>query len=255
MPYVNVDAHRLFYAHSQVRDTGTLVVVLIHGVGGSHLNWPRDLRRLPKAAVVALDLPGHGRSDGPGYDTIENYLAVLIGFLDATATNRVVIVGHSMGGAIAQLAALACPQRVAGLVLIGTGARLQGGPTVLERQKSDSGNVIDSILRSAWAESTPEELKRLGRQPLDKIAPQVIHDDLRACKRFDLVGRLGEIGAPTLVICGQEDHMTPPEYSKYLAENIPGARLTIIENGGHMVALEQARAVANAVTEFIQHLC
>jgi len=231
-----------------------LVAVLVHGVGGSHLYWPRELRRLPKVTVFAVDLPGHGRSDGPGCDTIEGYLAALIGLLDATATNRAVIIGHSMGGAVAQLAALTCPQRVAGLVLIGSGARLQGGPTALDRLNSDSGNVIDSILRLAWAESTPEELKRLARQSLDEIAPNVIHDDLRACKRFDLVGRANEIDVPTLVICGQEDHITPPKYSTYLAENIPGAHLTIVGDGGHMVALEQASAVANAVTEFIQHL-
>jgi pimeloyl-ACP methyl ester carboxylesterase len=231
-----------------------MVVVLVHGVGGSHLYWPRELQRLPSATVLALDLPGHGRSDGPGCNTIESYRDALVGFLDATATQRAVIVGHSMGGAVALLAALTHPQRVAGLVLIGTGARLRGGPSVLERLNSSSKNVIDSILRSAWAESTPEELTRLARQPLDEISPQVIHDDLRACRRFDVVGRLNEIGASTLVICGQEDHMTPPEYSKYLAENIPGARLLVIENGGHMVALEQARAVAGAITGHLQEL-
>jgi pimeloyl-ACP methyl ester carboxylesterase len=252
MPYVNVGARSLFFARSRPEGASSTVVVLVHGVGGSHLYWPRELRRLPQATVLALDLPGHGRSDGPGCETIEGYRDALVGFLDGAATHRVVIVGHSMGGAVALLAALTHPQRVAGLVLIGTGARLRGGPSVLERLNSNSKNVIDSILRSAWAESTPEELTRLARQPLDEVSPQVIHADLRACRRFDVVGRLNEIGAPTLVICGQEDHMTPPEYSRQLAENIPGARLLVIENGGHMVALEQAPAVAGAITDYLQ---
>jgi pimeloyl-ACP methyl ester carboxylesterase len=252
MPYVNVGARSLFFARSRPEGASSTVVVLVHGVGGSHLYWPRELRRLPQATVLALDLPGHGRSDGPGCETIEGYRDALVGFLDGAATHRVVIVGHSMGGAVALLAALTHPQRVAGLVLIGTGARLRGGPSVLERLNSNSKNVINSILRSAWAESTPEELTRLARQPLDEVSPQVIHADLRACRRFDVVGRLNEIGAPTLVICGQEDHMTPPEYSRQLAENIPGARLLVIENGGHMVALEQAPAVAGAITDYLQ---
>lgn len=252
MPYVNVGARRLFFACSRSGGASATEVMLVHGVGGSHLYWPRGLRRLPQATVLALDLPGHGRSGGPGCETIEGYRDALVGFLDATATHRAVIVGHSMGGAVALLAALSHPQRVNGLVLIGTGARLRGGPSVLERLDSGSNNAIDSILRSAWAESTPEELTRLARQTLDAVSSQVIHADLRACRRFDVVGRLNEIGAPTLVICGQEDHMTPPEYGRHLAENIPGARLLVIEDGGHMVALEQAGVVAGAIADYLQ---
>ena len=88
MPYAKVKAQRLFYTpvRSRTRDAPTLV--LIHGAGGSHLHWPPELRRLPAATVHALDLPGHGRSDGPGYDTITAYVTVLIGFLDATGTDR-----------------------------------------------------------------------------------------------------------------------------------------------------------------------
>jgi pimeloyl-ACP methyl ester carboxylesterase len=254
MPYVSAHNHRLFYAQTQARGPDAPVLVLIHGAGGSHLHWPAELRRLPGATVYALDLSGHGRSDGPGCDVIADYVSVLVGFLDATATHRAVLVGHSMGGAIAQMAALIHPERVAGLVLVGTGARLRVAPSILEGVLGDFEGAVDLITRFAWADGVPAELTRLGRDTLAETPPQILHGDFVACDTFDVMLRLGEISAPTLVIAGTADHLTPHKYGAYLAGHIPNARLVTIEGGGHMMALEQPDAVADAVAGFIQVL-
>jgi pimeloyl-ACP methyl ester carboxylesterase len=254
MPNVSAQGRQLFYAQTRARKPGAPTLVLIHGAGGNHLHWPAELRRLPGATVYALDLPGHGRSEGPGCDTIKGYVSTLIGFLDATGTQHAVLMGHSMGGAIAQMTALIHPERVAGLVLVGTGARLRVAPAILKGVLGDFDTAIELITHFAWAADAPAELTRLGRDTLAETSPQVLHGDFVACDTFDVMERLEEIGAPTLVIAGTADHLTPQKYGAYLAGHIPNARLVTIEGGGHMMALEQADAVASAVAEFIAEL-
>jgi pimeloyl-ACP methyl ester carboxylesterase len=254
MPYAQTDDRRLFYTRTpgQIPDAPTLI--LLHGAGGSHLHWPAGLRRLPGATVYALDLPGHSRSDGPGCETIADYVAALIGFLDATGTERAVLVGHSMGGAIAQMTALTFPERVAGLVLVGTGARLRVAPAVLEGVLHEFEGTADLITRWSWAEGVPRDMVRLGRQALSETPPEVLHGDFVACDAFDVMARLGEVRAPTLVVAGTADRLTPHKYGAYLAEHIPDARLVTVEGGGHMMALEQPSVVIQAVIEFIKEL-
>ncbi len=251
MPYVTVNDRRLYFA--QHRQAGP-ALLLIHGAGGNHLHWPAELRRLPGASVYALDLPGHGRSEGAGCDTIKAYVQVVVGLLDALEVERAVLVGHSMGGGISQMMALDHPDRVAGLVLVGTGARLRVAPTILEGLLNEPEQAIELITGWAWAPGAPEPLVDLGRQAMLDIPPQVIHADFLACDRFDVMGRLKEIIAPTLVVSGTEDRLTPPKYGRYLQEHIPQAQLVLVEGGGHMVALEQPVRVAQAVETFVGSL-
>ena len=96
-------------------------LVLIHGAGGTHRHWPAELRRLPDRTVYALDLPGHGRSDGAGFSTVSAYREALFEFLEAEGLEKVVLAGHSMGGAVVQDFALHYGSRLAGM---GLGARL-----------------------------------------------------------------------------------------------------------------------------------
>lgn len=254
MPYVNVQGDRLFFARSRAHRPDPPTLVLIHGAGGSHLHWPRELRRLCNATVFALDLPGHGRSEGIGSDSIAAYVSALIGFLDATQTDRAVLAGHSMGGAISQMTALTHPDRVAGLVLVGTGARLRVAPAILDGVLSDFEQAVNLITHWAWSDDAPEELTQLGHKTLIETSPKVVHGDFVACDQFDIMGRLNEIRTPTLVVAGTADRLTPHKFGAYLAEHIPDARLVSVEGGGHMMALEQPSVVAKAVTEFVEGL-
>jgi pimeloyl-ACP methyl ester carboxylesterase len=254
MPYAEINDRRLFYAQAHSSIPAAPTIVLIHGAGGSHLLWPAELRRLPEATVFALDLPGHGRSAAPACTTIEGYVAALIDFLDATETDRAVLAGHSMGGGIALLSALTYSERVAGLVLIGTGARLRVAPAVLEGIKTDFEGTLDLITHFAWAESTPKTLAQRGRQTMAETSPDVILGDFLACDAFDLMERLNEISAPALVIAATADHLTPHKYGAYLAEHLLNAQLVTLEASGHMMALEQPVEVAEAVSAFIRQL-
>ncbi len=253
MPYIQVGETSLFYTTHHI-EPGRRDVVLIHGAGGSHLHWPAQLRRLEGANVYAIDLPAHGKSGGVGCASIGEYAAVLVGFLDALEIGPTVFAGHSMGWAIAQQLALEYPSRVAGLILVATGARLRVAPAILEGVLADYESALDAITAFAWGPQAPQDLVRLGRAQLAQVSPQVAHSDYSACNAFDVMERLGSINAPTLIVSGTADQLTPPKYAARLAEGIPGARLRLIEQAGHMVMLEQPQQVAQAVDEFLQML-
>jgi pimeloyl-ACP methyl ester carboxylesterase len=250
MPHIEVNGEQLYYAASPAAPA-RLTMVLVHGAGENHLVWPGSLRRMDHVQVCALDLPGHGKSGGQGRAAVSDYAAVVLSFLDALGVNRAVIGGHSMGGAIAQQFALSYPQRAAGLVLVATGARLRVAPAILSGMLTDWPGTLDLVNRFAWGPDAPEELVRLGRAQLAEGDPQVAANDYTACNSFDVMERLGQIAAPTLVIGGTADQMTPGKYAQYLAEKIPGARLAMIERAGHMVMLEQPELAARHVREFL----
>lgn len=252
MPFATVGTERIFYAQHGERG---LPVVFIHGAGGSHLVWGAQLRALGEIArAVALDLPGHGKSDPNGRDSVDAYRDVVLGLLDTLVFDRAVIVGHSMGGAIAQTLALSHPDRVAGLGLVGTGARLRVLPAILDSVLNDFDNTARLVVEYSYAPGADAEMLRLAEEQLRACTPQVTHDDFAACDRFDVMARLAEIRAPTLIVCGREDRLTPLKYSEFLASRIPHARLVRIEGAGHSVMIEQAEEVSRALVEFVSNL-
>jgi pimeloyl-ACP methyl ester carboxylesterase len=240
MPYIELPHTHLWYAETGSRaHPGRPPLALVHGAGGSHLDWPGTLRRVEGWRVLALDLPGHGRSAPPGRESVEGYAADVRALLDALEIERAVLCGHSMGGAVSQTIALDHPARVAGLVLIATGAKLRAAPALLEAFASGPAAALDAMAG------------RLGLDRLRGVSPDVMHRDLLACAAFDATDRLGAIGAPALVISGADDPMTPLKYGRCLAGNIPGAELVTVEGGGHMPALERPALVGDAVARFL----
>jgi pimeloyl-ACP methyl ester carboxylesterase len=229
-------------------------LVLIHGAGGTRLHWPPTLRRLPGAEVYALDLPGHGEAPGPGQSTIAGYRQAVVDWMEALDLPPVVVIGHSMGGALALALALDAPSRVAGIVLVGTGARLRVHPLLLEA--TASGGVPTETLSTlvAWwySPDASPRLRELASRGLSGTNTKVLHGDFLACDGFDVMDRLASIDRPALVLVGEDDHMTPVKYAHYMAEQLPNARLEIIPGAGHMVMLEQPAAVERALTSWLE---
>ncbi len=252
MPFANVGNQKIYYA-----ETGRagLPMVFIHGSAASHLVWGLQLRALGAIAhAVAIDLPGHGRSDPPGRNTINEYCDVVLNLLDALQFDRAVIIGHSLGGAIAQMLALAHPERVAGLGLVGTGARLRVLPAILDGVLNDFDNIAELVVDYSYALGLDTSLRARALADLRACPAQVAHGDFSACNNFDIIARVSEIRAPTLVVVGKDDRLTPVKYAEFLASKIPGARLAIVEGAGHSVMIEQADAVNRALINFVSNL-
>jgi pimeloyl-ACP methyl ester carboxylesterase len=229
-------------------------LVLIHGAGGSGLHWPPEVRRLVGERVLSIDLPGHGRSGGQGEATIAAYAARVEAWLDALNLDGSVLVGHSMGGAIALSIALEYPSRVAGLILVGTGGRLRVHPMILDLSTQDTRfkEVVDIIIGQSFSTFAPARLVELAKLRMAETSSQVLHHDFVACNQFDVMDRLGALDIPVQVICGRDDVLTPEKYSQYLVEVIPRAELALIEDAGHMVMLEKPKKVADVITRFMR---
>jgi pimeloyl-ACP methyl ester carboxylesterase len=255
MPYHQLNKQQLFYTRRPwLPDKTQPTLLLIHGAGGSHLDWPAELRRMEGVTVYGLDLPGHGRSEKPGRSSIDAYAADVAAFVQALDLENVIVAGHSMGGAIALTLGLKRPSWLTGLVLAGTGARLRVTDAILNQILAHFDTAVDTITRFYWAETTTPALVESGRQALRQTDANVLYDAYLACNAFDVLGRMGEIKVPALVISGTVDPLTPVKYGRYLADHIPNSRLTIIEGAAHMMALEQPEAVATAVRTFIKEL-
>ena len=253
MPYLDLDGDQIYYALHRNRADG-VPVLLIHGAGENHLVWPIGLRRLPGTIVYAIDLPGHHKSTGRSCATIEGYTDSIIRFMKALDIERAIVIGHSMGGAIAQLCGLKYPDRVRGLVLVATGAKLRVAPQLLQLAATDFAAAAELVSQWEWGPLAPEAVRQAGKEQLLQIAPETVLDDYRASDVFDVRDQLAAIRAPVLIIAGEVDQMTPLKHATFLAEHVPHTRLVTVPQAGHMVMLEAAERVTRAVTEFVSEI-
>ena len=226
-------------------------LVFVHGAGECGLSFAPQAAHFPDA--LAVDLPGH--PEGEPRTSIAGYVEWLRVFLSEQDINRPVVCGHSMGGAIAQLFALTYTDELAGLILLGTGARLRVHPKYLD-ECEDGIEDPDSWLTGRRSDYRLVEAE-LASALLDwaaQIGPAVKLNDLRCCDVFDVMDQVGDIRLPTLVLCGADDVMTPVKYSEYLHDRIESSEIRIIEGGSHFVQLERPEAVNSAIEEFLDKL-
>ncbi len=253
MPQIEVGDQQIFYrshgAAGPERDLNSLV--LVHGAGGTLMNWPPGIRRLPETPVYALDLPGHGKSTGPGLQSIPAYLDALLGFADALGLSRFMLAGHSMGSAIAMEMALQHPDRLSGIVLIGAGARLSVKPSILTELRDQYDITCVWLVKQLFGPEADRRLPIGYLRYLSLLDPELLYGDFLACDAFDRTEQVSSIRTPTLILCGADDRMTPPAAGRFLHEQIAGSQLELIDSAGHMVMLEKPEIVAATVAGFL----
>ncbi len=226
-------------------------IVFIHGAGGSTAGWYFQREYLKRSfEVVLLDLPGHGQSGERGCGSVEDYTASVKAAIEENDFQGCYLAGHSMGGMIAMHCAVTSPQLLKGLILIGTGARLRVFPQILEGILKDKEKTVESIIRFAFSKKAPEAMVRSGLTEMMKSSAEVIYGDFSSCDKSDMLTKVKEIAMPTLVICGLDDALTPPKYSEFLAKDIPGSRLVLIPDAGHMVMIEKPDETNRAIETF-----
>lgn len=230
-------------------------VVCLHCSGGNGAMFDGVIDALAADhSPLALDLPGHGRSGGvDSLGSIERMAAFVGAFLGRWGIARPVLLGHSMGGAIALRLALDRPALVRALVLVATGARFRGA-ALPQIERVVAGRERRPFFRDAYSPGAPPELLRRGFLEDLKTDPRALAGDLEACRAFAAEGDLGRVAVPTLVVVGADEDAEQRERGERLAAGIPGARLERIAGAGHMVPLEQPAALAAAVTAFLRGL-
>ena len=226
-------------------------LVFLHGAGSTREVWQAQwLYFRDRAKVVAPDLPGHGDSSGKSPDTIDAYADVVVKLADKLGLGKCVLVGHSMGGAIAQRIALLHPELLAGLVLVATGARLRVMPQVFSTIQTDYGQYVELASSFSMSPSTDVKTRSLFREILAHCAAQAAHNDFTACNRFDIMDTLAAIKTKTMIIAGDRDMMTPLKYAQFLNQKIEASQLVIIGDAGHMVMMEKPDEVNSAIEKF-----
>lgn len=253
MPCVSIGEARYFYQSAPEHRTAELPsLILLHGSGGDSSVWEAQIRGLGEGLrTIAPDLPGHGKSAGPCYTSISDYTAWLDMFVKHVRIKKFFLLGHSLGGAIAQEYSRSAPQQVRGLILAGSSMRFTIAHEYLETVTHDFLAAVRASCQAAYAADHISIFYERGYALLSRNGKDTLHNDLVACAAFDSRSWISSVGLPVLVICGSEDMITPPLSSRALASAIPGARLKMIAGAGHMMMMEAAAEFNEAVKEFI----
>ena len=230
-------------------------LVFIHGSGGNYTDWLLQYTPLKSIFnIAALDLPGHGQSEGPGEQDVFAYAAWVKRLLEELGIAKPVLIGHSLGAAIALSFAISHGDAAAAVVSVSGGARMPVNPLILEGMKQDPDAIIALAAKFSVAKENRERFSDLIMGNLSRVDPLVLHGDFAACNKLDITEMVAEITIPALVVCGSEDKMTPPALSEDLAKRIPGAGLALIEGAGHCAMLEKPEAFNAALTDFVNSL-
>jgi pimeloyl-ACP methyl ester carboxylesterase len=147
--------------------------------------------------------------------------------------------------------ALTHPEVIHRIVLVGTGMRLRVLPMILTGVKDNFEETVRKITQFAYSRKASSDLIERGISDLMRCRPEVLYGDFLACDRFDTMSEVEKIDLPTLVLCGDEDELTPVKYSQFLHSRIKGSKIEILPNAGHMVMMESSQALNEKIREFI----
>lgn len=243
-------------------------LLFLHGLGGSAESWRAQLDALaPMVRCVAWTMPGYGRSRALRETTIETLADAALSLVDSLGLDRVVVVGQSMGGFVAQELALRHPDRVERLVLVATTAAF-GRPTddgsvsmfnqgllAARLQPLDDGRRMTAVARehipTMVGPDCPALVVKDAAKIMGAIPPAAYRAALEALVTFDTRHRLGALSLPTLCLAGGLDTSATPAAMAELADLIPDARLEIIEGAAHLVNQEQPDEVNRLIRGFL----
>lgn len=239
-------------------DPARPAMVFLHGAGLDHSVWALLARAFAHHgfAVLAPDLPGHGRSAGAPLASIAALADWTAALIDAAGVRAAGLVGHSMGSLVALETAARHPAKVTALGLIAIAAPMRVSDDLLNAAKANDHAAIDMIdlwgygYRASLGGSEAPGLWMLGggERLLERAAPGVLFADLSACNDYrDALTAAAKVTVPSIVILGSRDLMTPAKSGKAVAAAIPGCRLTVLEGAGHMLMSERPNDVLAAL--------
>jgi len=238
-------------------------LVLIHGLGSSGQVWEGLFPELSRThRVIAPDLRGHGDSAKPrGPYSIRLLADDVVLLMDHLGIAAAAVCGLSMGGAIAQVLAVERPERVEALVLEDTWAYPTPDMTrALQARIADvrerglayyAESAIPRVFSASFQAANPRVLEEYRARIL-QLDPEAFQSVIRALASFDLRGRLTVVRAPSLVVVGSEDRMTPLPHAEYISRQIPGARLEVIPGAGHIPHLEAPDVFLGLLRGFLE---
>lgn len=252
------------YTGGKAFDPSLSSIVLIHGAQNDHSVWALQSRYLAHHgyAVLAVDLPGHGRSSGPALTSVEAMADWILVLLEAAGVKRALLAGHSMGSLIALEASRRAPDTVAGLALLGTTYPMKVADALLETARSDEQAAIDMV--NIWSHSSIAHkpscpgpgfsvmggARRLMQRMSARNPERLFYTDFAACNSYANGEAAAEsVRCPTLFVFGKKDVMTPPRSTKLLTGTIKHGKIVNVD-AGHQMMAEAPDAVLDALAGF-----
>jgi len=256
---LELDGHDVFAATGgQPFDAKRPTVIFIHGAGLDHVCWQLQSRWFAWHgwSSLAIDLPGHGRSQGEPLASIEAMSDWIARLMNVAGLEKAALVGHSMGAAIALETAARAPLRVSHLALLGISSAMAVHPALLGAAKDDPPKAYDMM--TGWCHSASAQLggnpapglwmSGTSRALLDRNRPGVLATDLAACNAWTSgSASAAKVASPTCFVLASNDLMTPARKGAELAALIAGAKTTVIEGCGHIMMAEAPDAVLEAL--------
>jgi pimeloyl-ACP methyl ester carboxylesterase len=263
---LNVQGREAYcYTGGKTFDPALPTVVFVHGAQNDHSVWALQTRYFAHHGfgVLAVDLPGHGRSAGAPLADIASMAGWLQALLDAAGVRQATLIGHSMGSLISLETAFQAPDRVGRLALVGTAYPMKVADMLLDAAKNHGQQAIDMV--NIWSHSTiaakpsapapgfyvMNGSQRLMQHIARRNGDQVFHTDLAACNAYangDTAAR--SVKCPVLLLLGKKDMMTMPRFAQPLAQAIPQAKTVLLEASGHALMAEQPDETLDALFAF-----
>ena len=243
-------------------ESGRATLVLVHGAGMDHTVWSMQARYFAHHgfSVLGLDLPGHGRSQGPAPDSVPGYADWLAAALDAAGARDVHLVGHSLGALIVLAYAARYPDAVSRLALLGALAHMPVHPDLLGAARDGRHEAYESIV--GWGVGRRGQIGG-HRAPglwvtgaslrlLEAGASGALANDLAACNDWkDGLEAAAAVTCPALLLLGSDDRMTPARAAAPLAEALADSSTVLLERAGHMMMVEQPDETLDALAAFM----
>ncbi|MDD8059243.1 alpha/beta fold hydrolase [Shewanella metallivivens] len=228
-----------------------MTLLFLHGSGCTHVVWHYQQQFFENS--IAIDYPGH--PDGQTLNNVDELTQWLADHITQHQLVDVVLVGHSLGSAVAMQLVISSKINVTALVLIGAGARLKVMPQLLQSLSElvESAQPFPEYLLAA-NQNISEPLQSQINTSIINNGVSVMLNDFKMCDKFDVIEQLPQIDVPTLVIVGDKDQMTPIKYATYLQQHIPNAQIDIVEKGSHMVFAEHPDKVNQCIETFLNTL-
>ncbi|MFO7833983.1 MAG: alpha/beta hydrolase [Halohasta sp.] len=245
------------YRYADRSDDAGPGICCIHGSGTSHTIWDAQFRLASTTPVAAVDLSGHGNSEdvdaGAGYETLSAYAADAAAVADETGCS--VLVGHSLGGAVALWLALEGDLAVDGLVLTGTGPRLPVLADLLTWLDNDFERAVEFLHEPDRLFHDPDpDLRAASVERLTETGQAVTLRDFRTANRFNVIGRLDEVDCPATAIVGEYDQLTPLRYHQHFGDALADCSVLRIRNAAHLAMLEQPQAFNGALSVVLDRI-
>jgi pimeloyl-ACP methyl ester carboxylesterase len=248
---LTVNNHEVYVATgNREPDPDKETVVFIHGTGQDHTIWVLPTRYFARHGknVLAIDLPGHGRSAGEPLTSIEAMADWIVAVLNQAGLSRTALVGHSLGSLVAIAAAAKHPDQVRAIALVGTTVPMPVSDYLLNQARENNHTAIEML--NFWGYSKSAQLGGNatpgnwmlggGMRLMEKAAPGVIYHDLKACNDYhDGLLHASGVKCPTLLILGERDMLTPTRTVRKVVEAFENSRTVILPGSGHALLAER----------------